>query len=49
LPADTLPTLAAELQELLTKAGRTELASQVPGLKIADRCRCGDYFCASFP
>lgn len=45
---DTLPTVAAELQELLTKAGRTELASQVPGLKIVDRCRCGDDFCASF-
>jgi len=25
-----------------------KLAAQVSGLKIVDRCRCGDDFCASF-
>ena len=48
LLVDALPELALELQELLTEAGRAELASQIATLKIVDRCRCGDYFCASF-
>lgn len=48
LLADTLPAFAAELQRLLTEAGEPELAAQVPGLVILDRCRCGDDFCATF-
>jgi hypothetical protein len=48
LLTDVLPDLAAELQRLLTEAGETELAGQVPGLAILDRCRCGDDFCATF-
>ncbi len=48
LLVDALPELAEELHELLVKDGRPELASQIPVLKIVDRCRCGDYFCASF-
>ena len=48
LLAETLPSFAAELEELLKKEGHPELAAQVSGLKIVDRCRCGDDFCASF-
>jgi hypothetical protein len=48
LLADTLPSLASELQQLLTEKGEPELAAQVPGLMILDRCRCGDDFCATF-
>jgi hypothetical protein len=48
LLTETLPSFAAELEELLKKEGHAELAAQVSGLKIVDRCRCGDDFCASF-
>jgi hypothetical protein len=48
LLADTLPEFALELERLLAKAGQPELAAQVPGLRIVDRCRCGDDFCSSF-
>jgi hypothetical protein len=48
LLADTLPTFAAELRQLLAEQGEPELAAQVPGLAILDRCRCGDDFCATF-
>ena len=48
LLSDTLPELALELERLLAKAGKPELAAQIPGLVILDRCRCGDDFCASF-
>jgi hypothetical protein len=45
--ADTLPAFAAELGQLLEEQGESELAAQVPNLKIFDRCRCGDDFCAT--
>jgi hypothetical protein len=48
LLTETLPSLAYELEQLLEKEGERELAAQVPGLTIVDRCRCGDDFCASF-
>jgi hypothetical protein len=48
LLADTLPAFASELQQLLIEKGEPELAVQVPGLAIVDRCRCGDDFCATF-
>ena len=48
LVACALPQLACELEGLLTKHGEPELAAQVPGLRIVDRCRCGDDFCATF-
>jgi hypothetical protein len=44
---DTLPAFAAELRQLLTERGEPELAAQVPGLAILDRCRCGDDICAT--
>jgi hypothetical protein len=48
LLADVLPAFAAELQQLLEERGEPELAAQVPGLVIFDRCRCGDDLCATF-
>ena len=48
LLTDTLPAFASELQQLLIEKGESELAAQVPGLMIFDRCRCGDDFCATF-
>ena len=48
LLTELLPSLAAELQDLLIRRNRPELAAAVPSLRILDRCRCGDDFCASF-
>jgi hypothetical protein len=48
LLTDTLPTFAAKLRQLLVEQGEPELAAQVPGLAILERCRCGDDFCATF-
>ena len=44
---DALPALSAELVRLFRKAGREDLASQVPSLRIRSRCDCGDDFCAT--
>ncbi|MGA3371054.1 MAG: hypothetical protein ABSC48_04765 [Terracidiphilus sp.] len=46
--ADVLQEFARELEALLTAQSESELASQICGLKIVDRCRCGDDFCATF-
>jgi hypothetical protein len=48
LVKDALPEFARELDRLLTAEGHTDLAKQVPELKIVDRCRCGDDFCSTF-
>jgi hypothetical protein len=48
LLSEVLPTFAEELRQLLTATGEPELAAQVSGLRIVDRCRCGDDFCATF-
>jgi len=48
LLTDTLPTFATELRQLLEERDEPELAAQVSGLEIFDRCRCGDDFCATF-
>jgi hypothetical protein len=45
---DSLPEFARELEELLTEQGESGLAAQLPELRIVDRCRCGDDFCATF-
>jgi hypothetical protein len=42
------PQLSQELEQLLEGAGEANLAAQVAELRIVDRCRCGDDFCASF-
>ena len=44
---DSLPGLAGEVEGLLRESGRTSLADQVPGLRVHDRCRCEDEFCAT--
>ena len=41
------PQLANELQELLKGHNESQLAAEVPALRIVDRCRCGDDFCAT--
>jgi hypothetical protein len=48
LLTDTLSAFATELYRLLIEQGEPELAAQVPGLRIFDRCRCSDDFCATF-
>lgn len=45
---DALPEFAHELEELLTKQCELGLAAKVGDLRIVDRCRCGDDFCATF-
>jgi hypothetical protein len=45
---EALPELAEELRRLLTESCHQELADQVRGLQIVDRCRCGDSFCSTF-
>jgi hypothetical protein len=46
LLARVLPAFAAELRQLLEAQGEPELAAQVPGLAILDRC--GDDICGTF-
>lgn len=48
LLAGMLPELARELQDLLSEQDEPELAAQVSGLKVVDRCRCSDDFCGTF-
>ena len=45
---ELLPSFAQELWDLLMKEGEPELADQVLDLRVLDRCRCGDDFCATF-
>lgn len=45
---DMLPRFSDELVGFLITAGEQDLASQVAELRIVDRCRCGDDFCATF-
>ena len=48
LLGEALPEFARELEGLLQEDGRPELAAQVPGLPVLDRCRCGQSYCALF-
>lgn len=47
LLAEVFPELAAELQQRLSATGEPALAESVPRLRVVDRCRCGDDFCAT--
>jgi hypothetical protein len=44
---NSLPEFAAELECLLVAAGERDLAAEVATLRLVDRCRCGDWFCAT--
>ena len=44
---DVLGEFAQELTSLLDEQGETDLAAQVPHLRLFERCRCGDDFCAT--
>lgn len=48
LLTEILPQFARELEELLQRQGKFDLAAQVSTLTVIDRCRCGDDFCSSF-
>ena len=48
LLADSIPELAREIEGLLVEQGEHRLAAQVARVRIVDRCRCGDPFCATF-
>jgi hypothetical protein len=45
--AVAFPELCTELRLLLGQKGEEVLVRQVPQLKIVERCRCGDDFCAT--
>ena len=45
---DVLPLLSQELQQVFKDLGEADLALQVSGLSIVDRCRFRDDFCESF-
>ena len=44
---DVLPDLAEEIKSLLSCEGEEKLVRQVSELRIIERCRCGDDFCAT--
>ena len=44
---DALPDLTDELARLLRKNNEKHLVKQIPRLRLVDRCRCGDDFCAT--
>ena len=48
LLSEVIPDVAAELAQGLLLESRPELAAQVAELRLANRCRCHDSFCASF-
>ena len=46
--AAVLPAFAAELHSLIRASTRPDLADQLAGLRIVDRCTCGETECAHF-
>ncbi len=48
LIVDIVPELTAEIERELRSSGETELADQVPGLRMTKSCGCRDAFCSSF-
>ncbi len=45
---DAIPELAEELEILLGKSEFSDVVNQVAGLRIVDRCQCGENSCATF-
>ena len=45
---ELFPDFSDELAALLRDAGESDLARQIPGLGVIDRCRCGESSCATF-
>lgn len=43
---ELFPDVALQLIQALTDSAEDQLATSVPDLKVVDRCRCGDDFCA---
>jgi hypothetical protein len=48
LLSDLMPEVAEELRTLISKSEFPELANQISGLRIVDRCQCGENSCATF-
>jgi hypothetical protein len=48
LVAEAMPRFAEELERALREQGEPRLAEQVPGLKLVERCACGNESCRSF-
>ena len=46
--AELFPTFLTELEALLTREGRVDLAQHIGRLAVLDRCRCGESNCAHF-
>jgi hypothetical protein len=46
--AKEFPNAAEEIAAELRSVGRDDLARQVPGLRIVERCRCGEDTCGTF-
>ncbi len=44
---NVLPELAEELADALRSENETDLLTQVDSLRIVERCRCADHFCAT--
>ena len=47
LISEVFPSLGTELEDLLRDGAQPRLAAQVPSLRLVDRCRCEDEFCAT--
>jgi hypothetical protein len=47
LIADIFPSLSQELQGLLVEQDESNLAAQVPQLRVVEGCRCGDDLCST--
>ncbi|MEV6287416.1 hypothetical protein [Kribbella sp. NPDC051770] len=48
LLGEAWPRLAGQVRDALTRDGEHELAAQIDGLPVVQRCECGDDFCQSF-
>jgi hypothetical protein len=48
LVGERWPRLARQLTDALARDGEDELAAKVGGLRVVQRCGCGDGYCQSF-